>query len=61
MDDLREALKTTNTFDLSKSEADKVITLISNKKDYHFINFILEEPEQNLFPETQKDLIYYLF
>ncbi|WP_158592586.1 AAA family ATPase [Flavobacterium sp. 102] len=61
LDDLKEALKTTNTFDLSKSEADKVITLISNKKDYHFINFILEEPEQNLFPETQKDLIYYLF
>jgi len=24
-------------------------------------SFIIEEPEQNLFPETQKDLIYYIF
>jgi predicted ATPase len=28
---------------------------------YHKTQFIIEEPEQNLFPETQRDLIYYLF
>ncbi|MDN3674992.1 AAA family ATPase [Flavobacterium branchiarum] len=28
---------------------------------YNNTNFIIEEPEQNLFPETQRDLIYYLF
>ena len=27
---------------------------------YHYTNFIIEEPEQNLFPETQKELIYHL-
>jgi hypothetical protein len=27
----------------------------------HSTNIILEEPEQNLFPSTQKSLIYYLF
>lgn len=27
----------------------------------HSTNFILEEPEQNLFPSTQKSLVYYLF
>ncbi|MFN8326486.1 hypothetical protein [Flavobacterium sp.] len=61
LDDLKEALKTSSNFELNKNEAAKVITLISNKKDYHFINFIVEEPEQNLFPEAQKDLIYHLF
>jgi hypothetical protein len=37
---------------------------ISNKiglsTDYGFSNVIIEEPEQNLFPETQKELIYFL-
>jgi hypothetical protein len=27
----------------------------------HYTQFIIEEPEQNLFPNTQKDLVYYLF
>ena len=26
----------------------------------HNSQFIIEEPEQNLFPETQRDLVYYL-
>ncbi len=29
--------------------------------DYNHSNVIIEEPEQNLFPETQKELIYHLF
>lgn len=28
---------------------------------YNKTQFIIEEPEQNLFPETQRDLIYHLF
>ncbi|PXY40195.1 hypothetical protein DMB65_14110 [Flavobacterium cheongpyeongense] len=30
-------------------------------ENYHFTNFIIEEPEQNLFPTTQRDLVNYLF
>lgn len=30
-------------------------------ESYHFTNFIIEEPEQNLFPTTQRDLVNYLF
>jgi predicted ATPase len=27
---------------------------------YHFSSIIIEEPEQNLFPTTQRDLVYYM-
>lgn len=30
-----------------------------NIGNYHFSKFIIEEPEQNLYPETQKALVYY--
>lgn len=33
---------------------------ITNLFSTHNTQFIIEEPEQNLFPETQKDLIYHL-
>jgi hypothetical protein len=33
----------------------------ARRKSYHAANLIVEEPEQNLFPRTQRDLIYYLF
>jgi len=29
-------------------------------KNYHSSTLIIEEPEQNLFPDTQKDLVYYM-
>ena len=29
-------------------------------RDYHYSQFIIEEPEQNLFPSTQRDLMYYI-
>ncbi|MDR0412888.1 MAG: ATP-binding protein [Dysgonamonadaceae bacterium] len=35
--------------------------LEKRRRQYHRTHFIIEEPEQNLFPETQRDLIYYLF
>lgn len=41
-------------------EIEKILNLVKNKADYHQSNFIIEEPEQNLFPKTQKELIYYL-
>ncbi len=37
------------------------LALLSRLVDpYRMTQFIIEEPEQNLFPETQRDLIYYL-
>ncbi len=33
---------------------------IQRREKYCKTQFIIEEPEQNLFPETQRDLIYYL-
>ena len=38
----------------------EIKTLINNRTFYHSSNFIIEEPEQNLFPSTQKELIYNL-
>lgn len=29
-------------------------------RDYHYSQFIIEEPEQNLFPSTQRNLMYYI-
>jgi len=48
------------------SETDSVVFMNNlfefqfGRTSYHGTNFIIEEPEQNLFPETQRDLIYYL-
>lgn len=44
----------------SSDEVKLILDLVKNKADYHYTNFIIEEPEQNLFPKTQKDLIYNL-
>lgn len=35
-------------------------TIFNNLFKTHNSQFIIEEPEQNLFPETQRDLVYYL-
>ena len=46
---------------LSKSEISKLAELMVSRINYSKTNFIIEEPEQNLFPETQRDLIYFIF
>lgn len=46
--------------DLSGSDVKKILKIVNNRMIYHHTNFIIEEPEQNLFPKTQKDLIYFL-
>jgi ABC-type lipoprotein export system ATPase subunit len=46
---------------IEDSIKEDVSILVSRRKSYHKTNFIIEEPEQNLFPETQRDLIYFLF
>ena len=50
--------KNTNTVEDTKT---KIWNKIGFSTDYHFSSVIIEEPEQNLFPETQKELIYHLF
>ena len=42
-------------------EYERLLNLLNNRRVYSFTNFIIEEPEQNLFPSTQRDLIYDLF
>ena len=45
----------------TKADSDtKINKLNNNRSFYHSTQFIIEEPEQNLFPESQRDLIYYL-
>jgi hypothetical protein len=41
----------------SSTEAEKIKF---NRHFYHTANLIIEEPEQNLFPATQRNLIYFL-
>lgn len=41
--------------------AKKFINARANLYRYHRTNLIIEEPEQNLFPSTQKELMYKLF
>lgn len=45
---------------LLKETKEKIWNKIGFSNDYGFSNVIIEEPEQNLFPETQKELIYFL-
>ena len=44
------------TFGLNDEES----AFIQRREKYSGTLFIIEEPEQNLFPETQRDLVYYL-
>jgi predicted ATP-dependent endonuclease of OLD family len=39
---------------------EKTIKLVNRLIRYHFTQFVIEEPEQNLFPTTQRDLLYFL-
>lgn len=47
-------------FSLDDKKVEQILNLVKNKADYHYSSFIIEEPEQNLFPKTQKELVYYL-
>lgn len=59
--DLTETLKVgKNDITLSDKEFKKIIDLASLRSKYHYSSFIIEEPEQNLYPETQRDFVYFL-
>jgi predicted ATP-dependent endonuclease of OLD family len=56
---IRESLKNESGINLSQSDMNKIMSWMGNRSIYYFTNFIVEEPEQNLFPATQRDLVYY--
>lgn len=59
--DIKNNKENPNKIELSKIEFSKLLNLIKLRTSYYNSNFIIEEPEQNLFPETQRDFIYYIF
>ena len=46
--------------ELLKETEDKIWNELGMSTDYDYSSVIIEEPEQNLFPETQKELTYFL-
>ena len=46
--------------DISSSGFEPLIERIENYFKNHWTNLFIEEPEQNLFPSSQRDLMYYL-
>lgn len=49
-----------NELDSDKQEMISRLSAFVSGKIYTHTQFIIEEPEQNLFPETQMDFLYYL-
>lgn len=45
---------------LSNYVQEQFVKLLGFESDYNYTKVIIEEPELNLFPDTQRDLIYYL-
>jgi predicted ATPase len=45
----------------NKISVREFLSFLTGRIQYSFTNFVIEEPEQNLFPSTQRDFIYYLF
>ncbi len=57
---VQEQIKEAKTLTLTKEEIETLKSLVRERRKYHFSQFIIEEPEQNLFPKTQRDLVYYI-
>jgi predicted ATPase len=58
--EIQKQINEEKKFTLTAEETEKITILMKQRKTYHFSQFIIEEPEQNLFPKTQRDLVYYL-
>ncbi|MDR0393778.1 MAG: ATP-binding protein [Tannerella sp.] len=57
---LSELKEKKGTINLTDEEYKKLFAILSSRREYHHSQFIFEEPEQNLFPETQRELVYYM-
>jgi hypothetical protein len=62
LDELQKKLSELVKADKEYSQNIDVSILLDliNSKNYQYSQIIVEEPEQNLFPHTQKDLVYYM-
>ncbi len=49
-----------NKSPLNTVEMEQLAKNIEARISYHFSSIIIEEPEQNLYPKTQRDLVYYM-
>jgi len=58
--EIQELLITEFTEERQEKILESVVEKYFKSSNYQHSQFIIEEPEQNLFPETQRDLIYYL-
>ncbi len=58
---INQALARRTIKNLLSEEGTKEFTnLLNTRLAYQHTNFIIEEPEQNLFPATQRDLVYFI-
>lgn len=64
MDGLQEWINTHPNSESVQNKADeyqkKINRIIGIDTDYNYSEIIIEEPELNLFPDTQRDVIYYM-
>lgn len=63
-DEKRKAFEEKIQNDKMPFKVDELIDTITERMEkmkYNYSSIIIEEPEQNLYPKTQRDLIYYIF
>ena len=64
LDDLQSFLNTKKIVPYTQQDIDniqkKLNKTIGFDSDYNYSKIIIEEPELNLFPDTQRDLVYYM-
>ncbi len=57
--DLEEKLEKIDNTELINSK-EQIAKILGYDSDYHYSQVIIEEPELNLFPKAQQELIYYM-
>ncbi len=60
VDEINQEIETSQYENTKIKDYFKVLKLFNEVGKIHYSHLIIEEPEQNLFPKTQRDLIYHL-